>query len=125
MSNLAVRILFDAERRAIGVECWEGEHLYRADPHAAGGEFEVKRYFCSREVILAGGAFNSPQLSMLSGIGPAAHLADKGIECLVDRAGSAPTSRTATRSVSVSEMREDYMIAEKASEVILADGRRG
>ena len=37
-----------------------------------------------REVILCGGAVNSPQLLMLSGIGPAAHLKEKGIAVLVD-----------------------------------------
>jgi choline dehydrogenase-like flavoprotein len=37
-----------------------------------------------REVILSGGAFNSPQLLMLSGIGPADHLRDMGIETLID-----------------------------------------
>jgi choline dehydrogenase-like flavoprotein len=38
-----------------------------------------------REVILCGGLFNSPQLLMLSGIGPAAHLRDTGIQTLVSR----------------------------------------
>jgi len=37
-----------------------------------------------REVILCGGAINTPQLLMLSGIGPADHLASHGIELLVD-----------------------------------------
>lgn len=40
-----------------------------------------------REVILSGGVINSPQLLMLSGIGPAAHLSDMGIETRVDLAG--------------------------------------
>ena len=40
----------------------------------------------AREVVLCGGAVNSPQLLMLSGIGPAAHLKDKGVEVLVDSA---------------------------------------
>ena len=36
------------------------------------------------EVILAGGTFNSPQLLMLSGIGPAEHLRQMGIACVAD-----------------------------------------
>ncbi len=38
----------------------------------------------AKEVILSGGVFNSPQLLMLSGIGPADHLRDVGIEPVVD-----------------------------------------
>ncbi len=41
----------------------------------------------AREVILCGGALNSPQLLMLSGIGPAAHLRQHGIDVRVDAAG--------------------------------------
>lgn len=41
----------------------------------------------SREVILCGGALNSPQLLMLSGIGPAEHLRRHGIEVRVDAPG--------------------------------------
>jgi choline dehydrogenase len=41
----------------------------------------------SKEVLLCGGALNSPQLLMLSGIGPAEHLRQHGIEVLVDLPG--------------------------------------
>jgi choline dehydrogenase len=40
-----------------------------------------------REILLAGGAVNSPQLLMLSGIGPADHLRELGIDVLVDSPG--------------------------------------
>ena len=49
------------------------------------GQDEVAR--CSREIILAGGAVNSPQLLMLSGIGPADHLNSVGIRPLFDMPG--------------------------------------
>jgi 4-pyridoxate dehydrogenase len=38
----------------------------------------------AKEVIVASGTFNSPQLLMLSGIGPAAHLREMGITCIAD-----------------------------------------
>ncbi len=40
-----------------------------------------------REVIVTGGAVNSPQILMLSGIGPADHLRDMGISVAIDRPG--------------------------------------
>jgi len=50
-----------------------------------GGKSEV--IHARAEVILAASAFNSPKLLMLSGIGPAAHLAEHGIEVVADRKG--------------------------------------
>ncbi|MDA3888939.1 MAG: choline dehydrogenase, partial [Allgaiera sp.] len=50
-----------------------------------GGQTEVVR--ARAEVILAASSINSPKLLMLSGIGPAAHLAEHGIEVLADRPG--------------------------------------
>ncbi|MEO1291227.1 MAG: choline dehydrogenase, partial [Pseudomonadota bacterium] len=61
------------EGRAVGVEV------------ERGGTVEVVR--ARREVVLAASAFNSPKLLMLSGIGPAAHLAEHGIGLVADRAG--------------------------------------
>lgn len=45
---------------------------------------KVHEVTATREVILAGGTFNSPQLLMLSGIGPAAHLREQGIQVKAD-----------------------------------------
>src|SRR5690606_10591071 len=58
---------------------------------ATGIEFlrggQLSRLSCRREVILSGGAFNSPHLLMLSGIGPAAELREHGIPVLADLPG--------------------------------------
>jgi 4-pyridoxate dehydrogenase len=55
---------------------------------ATGIEFirrgQTEYVYADREVILAGGAFNTPQLLMLSGIGPAEHLRSIGIDLRVD-----------------------------------------
>lgn len=49
-----------------------------------GGKREVIR--AGGGVVLSAGAFGSPQVLMLSGIGPAAHLKDKGLPVLLDKA---------------------------------------
>ena len=69
---LAARIVFDG-RRAVGVAYLKGgvEHIVSA----------------GREVIVAAGAINSPQLLKLSGIGPGGELAAHGIPVVADRAG--------------------------------------
>jgi choline dehydrogenase len=43
---------------------------------------KVENIFVNKEVILSGGSINSPQLLLLSGIGPAEHLKEKGIEVI-------------------------------------------
>ncbi len=64
------RVLFEG-KRAVGVEYRREEKL-----------FQLK----SREVILSGGAINSPQLLQLSGIGPGVLLQDLGLPVVVDNA---------------------------------------
>jgi choline dehydrogenase len=95
-NTLVTRVLFDEASlgssdgpKAIGVELMEGLHLYRADPRADPDDPPPprERLRARREVILAGGAFNSPQMLMLSGIGPKAELEAHGIKPLVDRPG--------------------------------------
>ncbi len=46
---------------------------------------QAQEFRAEREVILCGGAYNSPQLLMLSGIGPAEHLTMREIEVLLDQ----------------------------------------
>jgi choline dehydrogenase len=58
---------------------------------ATGVDYELagerRRALASREVVLCAGAFQSPQLLMLSGVGPAAHLRTLGIEVIADLRG--------------------------------------
>src|SRR5262249_14045446 len=63
------RIILEG-KRATGVEYEKGGQMLRAT--------------AEREVIVSGGAFNSPQVLMLSGIGPADHLRSVGIEPVID-----------------------------------------
>jgi choline dehydrogenase len=65
---LATRVIFDGTR-AVGVEYRQGGVLHKAT---------------GREIILSGGAFNSPQLLQLSGVGPRALLEKHGIPVVHD-----------------------------------------
>lgn len=84
---LATRVLFDESNRAIGVEYQSGESLYGAHARPSAAPGAVRQVFAAREVILAGGVFNTPQLLMLSGIGPRADLEAHGIAVRVDLPG--------------------------------------
>ncbi|MEO9650706.1 MAG: choline dehydrogenase [Roseobacter sp.] len=72
VKGLAQRIVFE-DKRAVGVEIKQG------------GTTKIIR--ANREVVLAASSINSPKLLMLSGIGPAQHLASHGIDVRVDRPG--------------------------------------
>ncbi|OIQ92132.1 alcohol dehydrogenase [mine drainage metagenome] len=69
---LATRVLFEG-RRAVGL---------RVRGHGRECDLSARR-----EVILCGGAVNSPQLLMLSGLGPGAHLQAMGIATVADLPG--------------------------------------
>jgi choline dehydrogenase-like flavoprotein len=84
---LVTRVLLDGDKRAYGVEYLEGERLYRAHAHPSSRPGLPQRAYASREVILAGGAFNTPQLLMLSGVGPSDHLKERGITPVVHLPG--------------------------------------
>ncbi|HEY4593622.1 MAG TPA: GMC oxidoreductase, partial [Thermoanaerobaculia bacterium] len=57
-----------------------------------------------------GGAFNSPQLLMLSGIGPAVHLQQRGIPCLLDRPGVGTNLQDRYEIGVVTEMKQPWKI---------------
>lgn len=62
----------------------EGDRVTGVTFRRSGAEHTVR---ATREVLLSGGAINSPQLLLLSGIGPRAHLAEVGIDARVDLPG--------------------------------------
>ena len=80
LDALVTKVIFDpADAGARGVEYLRGRRLYKASPAYREPTDTPTILRARHEVILAGGAFNTPQLLMLSGIGPAAHLAEHGI----------------------------------------------
>jgi len=87
LDALATRVVLDDAGVARGVAYRKGKRLYRAHPEASAEPGEAREVRARREVILCGGAFNTPQLLMLSGIGPSAHLASHGIAVRVDLPG--------------------------------------
>lgn len=88
LNALATRVIFDGTR-AVGVEYLEGGKLYRAHYAPSREEGTTRQVFTADggEVILAGGAFNTPQLLMLSGIGPPGELERHAIGVVVPLAG--------------------------------------
>ena len=84
---LATRVILDENQRAIGVEYLKGARLYKAHANPSKTAGVRKEANARREVILSGGAFNTPQLLMLSGIGPANELQRHGISVRVDLPG--------------------------------------
>ena len=71
--GLARRVVIE-NQRATGVEILVGK--------------EIQLVKARREVVLSASSINSPKLLMLSGIGPAAHLAEHGIPVVADRPGT-------------------------------------
>jgi choline dehydrogenase len=92
------RVLFEG-RRAVGVEATQ-----------LGQAQELR---AEREVILCGGTYNSPQLLMLSGIGPAEHLTMREVEVLLDQpaVGEGLSDHAAAYSVWTTPEPESLLLA--------------
>ncbi|KAM0231972.1 hypothetical protein ACHAP5_010905 [Fusarium lateritium] len=91
--SLVTKVLFsnssrDKEPRAIGVEYLRGKSLYAADPRYNPEVQGIPgRVYARKEVILAGGVYNTPQILKLSGIGPKSELDQFSIPVVKDLPG--------------------------------------
>lgn len=91
MNCFVTKVVLDTSAsppRATGVEFLDGAHLYRASPLSSSSNTGTPgTATASREVIVSGGTYNSPQLLKLSGVGPADELRRFGIPVVVDLPG--------------------------------------
>ncbi|KAI1342940.1 hypothetical protein F5Y15DRAFT_371422 [Xylariaceae sp. FL0016] len=114
LNTLVTKIQFDTtgtKPRATGVEYITGDSLYRADPRsetaAQTGSGSVS---ASREVIVAAGAFNTPQLLKLSGVGPKEELESFDIPVLVDLPGVGTNMQDRYEAVVIGKTDSDFAI---------------
>lgn len=131
---LVTKVLFDDDcpLRAVGVELLRGKRLYRAHVSPSEAEGTPEKVYVRKEdnvngekageVILCGGAFNTPQLLMLSGIGDKDELkaipatdSNKTIDCRVHLPGVGKNLQDRYEVSVVSEMAHDFSTLNGAS----------
>jgi choline dehydrogenase len=95
---LAERVLFEGTR-AVGVQ--------------ASQLGQPQEFRAQREVILCGGAYNSPQLLMLSGVGPAEHLTLREVQVVLDQpaVGENLSDHAATQLVWTTQEEQSLLLA--------------
>ena len=110
LDALVTKVLFDEQNRAVGVEYIKGVRQYKAFRNHDAQMGEVREVQVSGEVILCGGAFNTPQLLMLSGIGPSDHLSEHGIQTRVDLPGVGTNLQDRYEVGVVNRMKDDWEV---------------
>ncbi|KAK0386813.1 hypothetical protein NLU13_6649 [Sarocladium strictum] len=97
--------------RAVGVDFISGKSLYAADPRAkSGASSTAGSVNASAEVILAAGAFNTPQLLKLSGVGPKAELDSFHIPVIVNLPGVGTNLQDRYETTVIGETESDFEI---------------
>ena len=108
---LATRVLLDEQPAATGVEYIDAAHAYWCDPSLRAAPMPPRQQaYASREVVLAGGAFNTPQLLKLSGIGPREELERFGIPVRLELPGVGRNLQDRYEVGVVSRMTRDFSL---------------
>ncbi|KAL1637576.1 hypothetical protein SLS56_000714 [Neofusicoccum ribis] len=113
LNTLVTKVRFDqtgSTPKAVGVDYLTGQSLYAADPRYASAEGTAGSVNASKEVILAAGAFNTPQLLKLSGVGPREELESFGIEVVKELPGVGTNMQDRYETGLVGETRTDFTI---------------
>jgi choline dehydrogenase-like flavoprotein len=105
---LVTRVLFDDNNQAVGVEYLKGERLYQAHANPSDDSGEKRQAHAAKEVILCGGAFNTPQLLKLSGVGPREELDRYGIAVRIDLQGVGKNLQDRYEVSVVNRMKDDW-----------------
>jgi len=114
--TLVTEIIFDRDAReageptAIGVRFLQGKHLYKAHPEPSSAGGNAGEVYCRGEVILCGGAYNTPQLLKLSGIGPKTELENLQIRVRVDLPGVGTNLQDRYEVAVVTEVKKDFVL---------------
>ena len=126
---LVTEIIFDREPGAtgepvaIGARFLRGKHLYKAHPEPSNSHGTSDEVFCRREVILCGGAYNTPQLMKLSGIGPRAELEKFQIPVRVNLPGVGTNLQDRYEIGIISEVNKDFDILKGLAMGVPAPGQ--
>lgn len=119
LNTLVTKVRFDTSGstpKAVGVDFLTGNSLYRADPRSGGAPAGTPGSVnASREVILSAGAFNTPQLLKLSGIGPADELKSFSIPVLVDLPGVGTNLQDRYETSLVGKTTSDFVVTSKCT----------
>lgn len=129
LNSLATQVILqdddDGVPRAVGVRGLTGRQLFddaTGEAQRSSAEpFEVR---CKREVILAAGAFNTPQLLMLSGIGPKEELLRHRIQPVLDRPGVGNNLQDRYEVGVISELKKPFKLLKGATFRAPVEGAR-
>ncbi|RFN47954.1 choline dehydrogenase [Fusarium flagelliforme] len=119
LNTLVSKIRFDksgSKPRAAGVDYLEGPSLYSADPRSTSDKStDTGSVNAKREVIISAGAFNTPQLLKLSGVGPKKELESFDIPVVVDLPGVGTNLQDRYEATVIGKSETDFTITSKCT----------